>query len=96
MRDKGINRVVLSFEAALEGGRKNFYFGKDAVILTQYSPKVVRVVFSSQDKFKVIKDSEGKSLILSFEKEGKKATNSAKKTQNSTANTAKKPATSTQ
>ena len=96
MRDKGINRVVLSFEAALEGGRKNFYFGKDAVILTQYSPKVVRVVFSSQDKFKVSKDSEGKSLILSFEKEGKKATNSAKKTQNSTANTAKKPATSTQ
>ena len=96
MRDKGINRVVLSFEAALEGGRKNFYFGKDAVILTQYSPKVVRVVFSSQDKFKVSKDSEGKSLILSFEKEGKKATNSAKKTQNSASNTAKKPATSTQ
>ena len=96
MRDKGINRVVLSFEAALEGGRKNFYFGKDAVILTQYSPKVVRVVFSSQDKFKVSKDSEGKSLILSFEKEGKKATNSAKKTQQSASNTAKKPATSTQ
>ena len=96
MRDKGINRVVLSFEAALEGGRKNFYFGKDAVILTQYSPKVVRVVFSSQDKFKVSKDSEGKSLILSFEKEGKKATNSGKKTQQSASNTAKKPATSTQ
>ena len=96
MRDKGINRVVLSFEAALDGGRKNFYFGKDAVILTQYSPKVVRVVFSSQDKFKVIKDSEGKSLILSFEKEGKKATNSSKKTQQTASNTAKKPATSTQ
>ena len=97
MRDKNLNRIVLSFEAALEGGRKNFSFGKDTVILTQYTPQVVRVVFSSQDKFKLIKENEGKSLILSFEKEGQKASKQAQSVANKKVSTpAKKQATTPQ
>ena len=63
MKEKGINRIVLSFEAALDGVRKSYTFGKDSIIITQYSPKVVRVVFSSNSKFEVNKESEGKSLF---------------------------------
>ncbi len=105
MRDGGLNRVVLSFEAALEGGRKSYTFGNDTVIITQYSPKLVRVVFSSRGNFKVSKESEGKSLFLGFERE-KSATNaknsaskkqntkqSATKKQSAKSNTAKKTAT---
>lgn len=76
MRDKGIYRIVLSFEAALDGGRKQFSFGNDSITLTQYSTQVVRVVFNSKNKFEVSKDSEGKTLFLSFEKEHLSKSNS--------------------
>lgn len=82
MKEKGINRIVLSFEAALDGGRKSYTFGKDSIIITQYSPKVVRVVFSSNSKFEVSKESEGKSLFLSFDKD-ETATNAQKSAKNS-------------
>lgn len=82
MKEKGINRIVLSFEAALDGGRKGYTFGKDSIIITQYSPKVVRVVFSSNSKFEVSKESEGKSLFLSFNKD-ETATNAQKSAKNS-------------
>lgn len=68
MKDKGIYRIVLSFEATLDGGRKHFSFGNDTITLTQYSSKVVRVVFNSKNDFEVLKKSEGKSLFLSFDK----------------------------
>ena len=105
MRDGGLKRVVLSFEAALEGERKSYTFGNDTVIITQYSPKLVRVVFSSRGDFKVSKESEGKSLFLGFEREKsvQNAKNSASKKQNTKqsatkkqptkSNTAKKPTT---
>ena len=82
MKEKGINRIVLSFEAALDGGRKSYTFGKDSIIITQYSPKVVRVVFSSNSKFEVSKESDGKSLFLSFDKD-ETATNTQKSAKNS-------------
>lgn len=82
MKEKGINRIVLSFEAALDGGRKSYTFGKDSIIITQYSPKVVRVVFSSNSKFEVSKESDGKSLFLSFDKD-ETATNAQKSAKNS-------------
>lgn len=97
MKEKGINRIVLSFEAALDGGRKSYTFGKDSIIITQYSPKVVRVVFSSNSKFEVSKESDGKSLFLSFDKDEtainaqKSAKNSSKTKPNST-NSAKSTA----
>lgn len=69
MRDKGIYRIVLSFEAILDGGRKHFSFGNDTITLTQYSSKIVRVVFNSKNDFEVLKKSEGKSLFLSFDKD---------------------------
>lgn len=88
MRDKGIYRIVLSFEAALDGGRKQFSFGSDTVTLTQYSAKVVRVVFNSKSEFKISKESAGKRLFLAFEKENAPA-NSTKSKPNSSANAQK-------
>lgn len=79
MKDKGIHRIVLSFEAVLEGGRKHFSFNNDTITLTQYSSKVVRVVFNSKSEFEVFKESEGNSLILGFEKDYT-AKNTSKKT----------------
>lgn len=88
MRDKGIHRIVLSFEAALEGGRKHFSFNNDTITLTQYSSKVVRVVFNSKSEFEVFKEIEGNSLILGFEKDYT-AKNTSKKTTTKAVNSSK-------
>lgn len=69
MKDKGIYRIVLSFEAALDGGRKQFSFGNDTITLVQYSAKVVRVVFSSKSDFQIRLNSADKRLFLGFDKE---------------------------
>lgn len=88
MKDKGIHRIVLSFEAALEGGRKHFSFNNDTITLTQYSSKVVRVVFNSKSEFEVFKEIEGNSLILGFEKDYT-AKNTSKKTTTKAVNSSK-------
>lgn len=88
MRDKGIHRIVLSFEAALEGGRKHFSFNNDTITLTQYSSKVVRVVFNSKSEFEVFKEIEGNSLILGFEKDYT-TKNTSKKTTTKAVNSSK-------
>ena len=89
MKDKGIYRIVLSFEAALDGGRKQFSFGNDTITLTQYSSKVVRVVFNSKNEFEVGKSSEGKNLFLDFEKDNLGKANSNISTTKPTKNTTK-------
>lgn len=66
MKDKQAYRVVLNFEASLEGGRKNFSFGKNVISLTQYSPKIVRVVLSSNNEFELVKENDEKSLFVGF------------------------------
>lgn len=88
MKDKGIHRIVLSFEAALEGGRKHFSFNNDTITLTQYSSKVVRVVFNSKSEFEVFKEIEGNSLILGFEKDYS-TKNTSKKTTTKAVNSSK-------
>lgn len=47
LKDKDIYRKVFSFEGILEGDKKTFYFGNDFITITQFDPKVVRVVLSS-------------------------------------------------
>lgn len=84
MKDKGVYRKVISFEAALDGGRKQFSFGNDTITLVQYSAKVVRVVFSSKSDFEIRVDNEGKRLFLGFDKE-----NSVPSKSNSNANSTK-------
>lgn len=106
MKDKGTYRIVANFEAALDGGRKNFSFGKDSASVLQYSPKIVRVVFNSQEPFELEKKVQGKSLYLGFLRDEStanlstnssknSATNSSKKTTNSNANSNKKTTNST-
>ena len=93
MRDKGIYRIVLSFEAALDGGRKQFSFGSDTITLTQYSAKVVRVVFNSKSEFKVSKESEGKRLFVGFDKENSPTSTKPKATNSNAPKTSAKPNT---
>ncbi|HED6850804.1 TPA: N-acetylmuramoyl-L-alanine amidase [Campylobacter coli] len=65
-RDQKYFRQVVSFQGILEGSRKNFSFGQNAVTVTQYNPKTVRIVLSSTKEFKLFKDLDDKSLTLGF------------------------------
>ncbi|HED6831987.1 TPA: N-acetylmuramoyl-L-alanine amidase [Campylobacter coli] len=65
-RDQKYFRQVVSFQGILEGSRKNFSFGQNAVTVTQYNPKTVRIVLSSTKEFKFFKDLDDKSLTLGF------------------------------
>ncbi|MCH5336091.1 MAG: AMIN domain-containing protein, partial [Campylobacter sp.] len=37
-------RKIISFEGILEGGAKNFNFGQNFITITQFNPKIVRIV----------------------------------------------------
>ncbi len=67
-------RQVVSFQGILEGSRKNFTFGQNAVTVTQYNPKTVRIVLSSTKEFKLFKDLDDKSLTLGFSGSTSKST----------------------
>lgn len=95
MKDKGIFRKVVSFEAALDGGRKQFSFGNDTITLVQYSAKVVRVVFSSKSDFEIRVDNKNKRLFLGFDKENSAPSNSSANSTKSTAKPAKNTPKST-
>lgn len=66
MKDKDIYRVVINFEGVLEGKRKNFNFKNTDISLTQYTPKIVRVVLSSKQEIKLFKELDKKNLFLGF------------------------------
>lgn len=68
-KDQKIFRQVISFQGILEGNRKSFTFGQNAITVTQYNPKVVRVVLSSPKEFKLFKNLDDKSLTLGFNSE---------------------------
>ena len=72
IKDGKFFRQILSFNAVLEGGRKNFSFNQNSIIIAQYSPKLVRVVLSSTKDFKLIKEFEDDELSLSFSKSTQK------------------------
>jgi len=65
-KDSKFFRQVISFEGVLEGSRKSFAFGKNTMSITQYNPKIVRVVLSSASEFDFSKRLVDKNLILSF------------------------------
>ena len=98
-KDKNLYRKILSFEGVLEGGRKNFTLNKKFITLTQYTPKIVRVVLSSPDDFELFKDLENKRAFFGFEKSSnlssKNQTNSSKNTK-AAQNTTKTSSKSTQ
>lgn len=68
-KDQKFFRQVISFQGILEGNRKSFTFGQNAITVTQYNPKVVRVVLSSPKEFKLFKNLDDKSLTLGFNSE---------------------------
>ncbi|NHG50724.1 N-acetylmuramoyl-L-alanine amidase [Campylobacter jejuni] len=86
-RDQKYFRQVVSFQGILEGSRKNFSFGQNAVTVTQYNPKTVRIVLSSTKEFKLFKDLDDKSLTLGF---GSGVSKSASASSKSTSKTASK------
>ncbi len=84
-RDQKYFRQVVSFQGILEGSRKNFSFGQNAVTVTQYNPKTVRIVLSSTKEFKLFKDLDDKSLTLGFgDNVSKSASTSSKSTSKTT------------
>ncbi|EJA9823057.1 N-acetylmuramoyl-L-alanine amidase [Campylobacter coli] len=86
-RDQKYFRQVVSFQGILEGSRKNFGFGQNAVTVTQYNPKTVRIVLSSTKEFKLFKDLDDKSLTLGF---GSSVSKSASTSSKSTSKTTSK------
>lgn len=86
-RDQKYFRQVVSFQGILEGSRKNFSFGQNAVTVTQYNPKIVRIVLSSTKEFKLFKDLDDKSLTLGF---GSSVSKSASTSSKSTSKTTSK------
>lgn len=74
-KDQKFFRQIVSFKGILEGNRKNFTFGKNNIIITQYNPKTVRIVLSSLKEFDISKNLENKSLTLGFQKDSKKISN---------------------
>lgn len=86
-RDQKYFRQVVSFQGILEGSRKNFSFGQNAVTVTQYNPKTVRIVLSSTKEFKLFKDLDDKSLTLGF---GGSVSKSASTSSKSTSKTTSK------
>ncbi|HEB9352538.1 TPA: N-acetylmuramoyl-L-alanine amidase [Campylobacter coli] len=86
-RDQKYFRQVVSFQGILEGSRKNFSFGQNAVTVTQYNPKTVRIVLSSTKEFKLFKDLDDKSLTLGF---GSSVSKSASASSKSTLKTTSK------
>ncbi|EFC32426.1 TPA: N-acetylmuramoyl-L-alanine amidase [Campylobacter jejuni] len=81
-------RYVVSFKGVLEGNRKSFTFGQNAITVTQYNPKTVRVVLSAPKEFKLLKKLDNKNLTLGFytqttnQNANKKTTQSSSKTLN--------------
>ncbi|MBX2047330.1 N-acetylmuramoyl-L-alanine amidase, partial [Campylobacter jejuni] len=79
-------RYVVSFKGVLEGNRKSFTFGQNTIVVTQYNPKIVRVVLSAPKEFKLLKKLDNKNLTLGFHAQtssqnvDKKATQSFNKT----------------
>ncbi|EAL0072665.1 N-acetylmuramoyl-L-alanine amidase [Campylobacter jejuni] len=79
-------RYVVSFKGVLEGNRKSFTFGQNTIVVTQYNPKIVRVVLSAPKEFKLLKKLDNKNLTLGFyaqtssQNVDKKATQSFNKT----------------
>lgn len=79
MKDKDVYRLVLNFKAVLEGSRKNFTFDKNNNIsLTQYTPKIARIVLNSNKKIDADIQIEGKELFIGFDKLNLNSTKSAK------------------
>lgn len=98
-KDKDIFRYVYNIEAVLEGSKKNFYFGKNFITISQYSPKIVRIVLNSTKELKPFAEAEGKKLILAFsssnetEKISSNPTKNEPKSTQSSKNTASKQST---
>ncbi|EJA3403104.1 N-acetylmuramoyl-L-alanine amidase [Campylobacter coli] len=84
-KDQKFFRQVVSFQGILEGSRKNFTFGQNAVTVTQYNPKTVRIVLSSTKEFKLFKDLDDKSLTLGFSGSTSKSTSTSSKNTSKTA-----------
>ncbi|MFK0489697.1 N-acetylmuramoyl-L-alanine amidase [Campylobacter coli] len=84
-KDQKFFRQVVSFQGTLEGSRKNFTFGQNAVTVTQYNPKTVRIVLSSTKEFKLFKDLDDKSLTLGFSGSTSKSTSTSSKNTSKTA-----------
>ncbi|EAJ9526332.1 N-acetylmuramoyl-L-alanine amidase [Campylobacter coli] len=84
-KDQKFFRQVVSFQGILEGSRKNFTFGQNAVTVTQYNPKTVRIVLSSTKEFNLFKDLDDKSLTLGFSGSTSKSTSTSSKSTSKTA-----------
>lgn len=79
MKDKDVYRLVLNFKAVLEGSRKNFTFDKNNNIsLTQYTPKIARIVLNSNKKIEADIQIDGKELFIGFDKLNLNSTKSTK------------------
>ncbi|EAI2899886.1 N-acetylmuramoyl-L-alanine amidase [Campylobacter upsaliensis] len=65
-KDSKFYRQIVSFKGVLGGDRKSYTYGKNAITVTQYNPKVVRVVLSSAKEFGLYKDIDDKNLVLAF------------------------------
>ncbi|EAL9760114.1 N-acetylmuramoyl-L-alanine amidase [Campylobacter upsaliensis] len=65
-KDSKFYKQIVSFKGVLGGDRKSYTYGKNAITVTQYNPKVVRVVLSSAKEFGLYKDIDDKSLVLAF------------------------------
>ena len=65
-KDNKLFRKIISFEGILEGGARNFNFGQQFITITQFNPKIVRIVLSSPKDFEFSKELKNKNLKIYF------------------------------
>ena len=66
LKEMGNYRYILDFEAALDGGRKDFEFKNAKITLAQFNPKTTRLVLNSEKELDYKLEFENKNFVLKF------------------------------
>ena len=66
LKERGNYRYILDFEAALDGGRKDFEFKNAKITLAQFNPKTTRLVLNSEKELNYKLEFEDKNFVLKF------------------------------
>lgn len=77
LNEKNNFRFIADFEAALEGGKKDYQFEGFSITLSQYNPKTTRIVVRSEKKLFVSFDLQEKTMSISvnFKEDSNQASN---------------------
>ncbi|MBK1972877.1 N-acetylmuramoyl-L-alanine amidase [Campylobacter sp. TTU-622] len=75
--EKNNFRYIIDFGAILEGGRKKYDFNDYSIVISQYNPKITRIVVYAKERFPInFKLDENKISILATQKKQEKKKNS--------------------